>query len=741
MFDYALGIPEAEWDTFILSGLGEVSVHHLPAPSEPISKDQGAEDNLQSSGVLSILKAHSTPRNNLPPQPTNFIGRESELVEIRTKLAEDDCRLLTLLGPGGSGKTRLAIEAAEGLLTDYQHGVFFVNLAPVQSVEMIPSTIAAALRYSFYEKGTPDQQLIDYLRNKQMLLILDNFEHLLEGACFLLDILTAALGVKILVTSRTRLMVTGEYIFDVWGMAYPQSPARLERASYQFSAVKLFEAQASRVRGDFHLSDNNLADVIQICALLEGMPLGIVLAASWVAMLTPEEIAAEIGRGFDFLEKELRDLPKRQRGMRSVFNHSWRMLSNGQRKSWKPYPYSEVVLPEKQRVEVADASLGDLMGLIDKSMLQRVANGRFQVHELMRQYAAEQLSSDPTTEQDIRVKHSETFCQTLAVWERDLQGPRQIDATQEMTEEIDNIRAAWDWAVRKLKIKSLTSAINGLCIYLYQNHQRIEADETCQILVDRLNAVSDPDESRTNDIEAKSLPLKARALAWGGFFNWKLGNRDLSNELLQACLSTLKCEEMMEVDTRFEKAMVYLTQSMITENTEHPEIKKMIEDTEALFTAIDEPWWSAWALLIMGEHAASTADGISIYDKSLKITRDLGDLRGIALSLRELAVQYGLKWQLDKGIAMAYEALEIYRALGDQHGMVLMYANIGGGMVWQGRFKEARSMECETLEMYADLGYQQSYFAWLYAGAAYPDLYLGEYQAAREQALGCDAYL
>ena len=185
-----------------------------------------------------------------------------------------------------------------------------------------------------------------------MLLILDNFEHLLEGACFFkIDILTAALGVKILVTSRTRLMVTGEYIFDVWGMAYPQSPVTAEKASGQFSAVKLFEAQASRVRGDFHLSDDNLVDVIQICALLEGMPLGIVLAASWVAMLTPEEIAAEIGRGFDFLEKELRDLPQRQRGMRSVFNHSWRMLSNGQRRILEALSVFRGGFTQKRRVK------------------------------------------------------------------------------------------------------------------------------------------------------------------------------------------------------------------------------------------------------------------------------------------------------------------------------------------------------------------------------------------------------
>ena len=187
--------------------------------------------------------------------------------------------------------------------------------------------------------------------------------------------------------------------------------------------------------------------------------------------------------------------------------------------------------------------------------------------------------------------------------------------------------------MKSLRIKSLAGAINGFCIFLYQSHQRIEGEEVCQILVERLNAEVDPDASRANEIEAYRLKLQARVLAWGGFFNWKLGDWDRARELLQECLSTLKRSELVNVDTRFEKALVNLTQTMIIEHAEHPEIIKMIEDIEALFMAIDEPWWAGWALTIMGERTASTTEGISIYEKSLKIARELGDLRGIANSL------------------------------------------------------------------------------------------------------------
>jgi tetratricopeptide (TPR) repeat protein len=443
-------------------------------------------------------------------------------------------------------------------------------------------------------------------------------------------------------------------------------------------------------------------------------------------MLTPAEIAAEIAQDMEFLQKELRDLPQRQRSLRSVFNHSWQLLSEDQRHILAALSIFRGGFRREAARDVAGASLGDLMGLIDKSMLQRVADGRFEVHELIRQFAAEQLGKDPERETDTHSKHSETYLQALAGWERDLQGPRQIEANQEIKLEIDNIRAAWTWAVETQRIQALTGAINGFCIYLFQNHQRIEGQELCQVLIKRLKAARNPGEST-------HLKLQARALAWAAYFNWKLGYWDRSRELLQDCQSIQKGHDLVKVETRFERALVNLTQTMITENIEHSELVKTIQDIEALFTAIDEPWWAGQALTIMGGRTEATEAGMNIIEKSLQITRKLGDLQSTADALYQLSVHHALKWQLDKAMALAYEALEIYQALGDQHKMAKSYAGLGGGMVWQGRFEEARSIECKTLEMYADLGYQQSFFAYAYVAAAYPELYLGEYQAAREQ--------
>ena len=235
-----------------------------------------------------------------------------------------------------------------------------------------------------------------------------------------------------LATSRNRLMVAGENVFEVWGMAYPERPVSLEIASQQYSAIKLFEAEASRVQGDFKLSEENLSDVVEICGLLEGIPLGIVLAASWVELLTPKEIGKEIVRNLAFLETELVDVPQRQKSLWSVFNHSWQLLSETEREVMRALSVFRGGFTREMAQTIASASIHDLVRLNRKSMLRRTSTGRYEIHELLRQYAAEKLASNPAAEREIRGKHSETYCQMLAVWERDLQGPRQADAYQEI---------------------------------------------------------------------------------------------------------------------------------------------------------------------------------------------------------------------------------------------------------------------------------------------------------------------
>jgi len=350
-----LDVPPEEETTQVYQTIKEN--RHLPPPVDRFAKKP-------------VSPQEPARKHNLPVHLTPFVGREVALAEIRDRLQDPACRLLTLVGPGGSGKTRLALEAAAAQVDHFAHGVFFVSLAPLDSAEAIVPTVAGALGFSFYEGVEPRQQLLDYLRQKCMLLIMDNFEHLLacterrpepcgepveplvegprrrDGVGLVTDLLKTAPQVKILVTSRARLNVQGEHLFPVAGMSFPDEetakdaalrrvhpePGRRAQDVAQYSAVKLFLTSARQAQPGFKLTADNVTDVARICRLVQGMPLGILLAAAWVRMLTPAEIATAIGQSFDFLETDLRDVPERQRSMRAIFDHSWRLLTEREQK-------------------------------------------------------------------------------------------------------------------------------------------------------------------------------------------------------------------------------------------------------------------------------------------------------------------------------------------------------------------------------------------------------------------------
>src|SRR5579864_4058079 len=264
------------------------------------------------------------PTHNLPAQSTPFIGRTAELAEIGQLLADPTCQLLTLVGPGGSGKTRLAIQVAAQKSADFPQGVYFVPLAPLSVPDNIVSAAAGVLGLSFDGSDTPKQQLLHFLRKKRALLLMDNFEHLLEGAAFVAEMLEAAPALKILVTSREALNIQEEWVRRVDGLHFPVG-AEVENAQ-GYSAIWLFVERARRVRANFSLAEE-WDNVLRICQLVQGMPLAIELATAWLKTLPSARIADEIQRNLDFLASPLRNVSERHRSMRAVFDQSWKLLS------------------------------------------------------------------------------------------------------------------------------------------------------------------------------------------------------------------------------------------------------------------------------------------------------------------------------------------------------------------------------------------------------------------------------
>ncbi len=304
-----------------------------------LDKELGVEPLPETSALHQQILKREVPelpravRHNLPQQFTRFIGRDEELEEISQLLVDPDCRWVTLVGPGGIGKTRLALQAVRQNIDRFPDGVAWVPLASLDSPAHLVPTAAHALQLTLYEQEDPKDQLINYLHERRMLLLVDNFEHLLEGVRLLSEILQGAPQVKLLVTSREALKLEGERILEVRGLKFPESETTKEAESY--SAVQLFLESARRVHTRFTLSHDEKPSVNRICQLVEGMPLAIELASAWVRLLSCEEIAQEIEKNLDLLATYPRDEPARYRGLRAVFEHSWKLLSQEEREVFK----------------------------------------------------------------------------------------------------------------------------------------------------------------------------------------------------------------------------------------------------------------------------------------------------------------------------------------------------------------------------------------------------------------------
>lgn len=409
---------------------------------EPAPETSALYQQIRAGNLVPLSRSHRIIHQQLPAATFPFVGRLSELNTLSDLLSQPECRLISIVGGGGMGKTRLAVRAAQ----EYQHfftdGVCFVPLAMLERSQFLSTTILDALQLTYGGRSDPYSQMLQYLADKDILLIIDNFEHLLDSSQLITDILDHAPAVKILVTTREQLNLQEEWLVYLSGMGCPKQADVLEPEA--FPAIQLFLQSARRILPDFQFASAPQA-IIQICQLVEGMPLAIELAAGWLRVLSPTEIVTQIETSLDFLASSLRNVPERHRSIRAVFEHTWEPLSPHEQKVLMHLSIFQGGFTLKAAQVVAKASFPVLRGLVEKSLIRTEPSGRYGMHELLRQFVTEKLIESKEVEQ-IKNLHLAYYIHYAEEAERQLHSSQRLMGLQAFIIETDNLRQALDWS-------------------------------------------------------------------------------------------------------------------------------------------------------------------------------------------------------------------------------------------------------------------------------------------------------
>ena len=445
----------------------ELSLEPLPATASLVARLR------QSSGTLAtpLTEAESRPDlvsvpSTLPSTATPFLGRDAELAELTGILGDASYRLLTLIGPGGIGKTRLALEAASERSNAFQHGCHFVPLAQLADPALLATAIAERLGVPHAGMRDPLERLVEHLDDRQTLLVVDNLEHLLDGSGLLIELLEAAPGLRILVTSREPLGFVQERLFEVRGLSYPTTDVAMEDGWEEtFDAVRLFVNLARKQLPSFRVEQGDRAAVMRLCRVLEGNPLGLELAAAWVRMLQPAEIVEGLERDIDVLAAHHPALPERHRSLRAVFDQSWALLSNEEREVMAAFSVFRGGATKDAALGVTGASLRTLLMLLNKSLLSRSAAGRFEMLEPLRQFAAEKLAELGAAD-DFQHRHASYFANLLSQVQQRVVG-RLDEFLETLSPDQENLRTMWDWVVRCREEEVADAAVRDVALFFW----------------------------------------------------------------------------------------------------------------------------------------------------------------------------------------------------------------------------------------------------------------------------------
>ncbi|MBN1814507.1 MAG: tetratricopeptide repeat protein [Anaerolineae bacterium] len=667
------------------------------------------------------LQTGGMPPHNLPAPLTRFVGREDELAQIAELLNDPDCRLLTLVGPGGVGKTRLARAAAAQAVAHFPDGAWFVPLIGVREEprnelhDRLATAIASAMGITFSGQDDPKTELLKTLRGKEALLILDSFEHLTSGVDFALEVLRRAPKIAMLVTSRARLSARAERLVQVTGLPIPPQDDGPEVNSY--SSVQLFIDRAKRTAPALPL---DLAQVASVCRLVEGMPLAIELASAWVEQMGLTEIVANLRHDVDFLSTTFQDIPERHRRLRAVFESSWQLLSEQEQHTLAQLAVFHGDFSRSAALTVTGAQQAELVGLAHKSLLQHGDPDRYALHALVRQFAAEKLDLFPALT-GTRERHSAYYLAFVGERAAALRGDEPQQAVAEIQAEVANVRQAWRGTVNQIDaapdpvryITALGQCTEGLIQFYLQAGLLREGELAFRSAASGVRAVAQDDETPSPQRLATVLQTLSKLLAAQGHLLVWLGDHATGVTVLQ------------EADDAYEKAAQTLSESDPAERAmllvnlgtsynrlgDYDQAVRHLEAGLALARQANAPQVKTTALSTLAQVACEqgTYDTAQQYsDAMLMLARRQGDRACEASALSTLG-SIAWRWgDVEQASQCIWESLAIYKELGNRYRLPRLLNILGVIAIVQEDYGQAEQHWEEGLRMVQEMGDRQA---------------------------------
>jgi len=646
-------------------------------------------------GEFPPLRSLDARPNNLPAQMNRFIGRDDVIREVHEAL--ENTRLLTLTGPGGTGKTRLALEVGHRQLPAFGDGVWFVDLSAITDPSVVPTEIAIALDLKRDPGSSALECVEEALRDQKTLLVLDNFEQVLDATPSVERLLSQAPGLKVIVTSRSILSVYGEREYPVPPLRLPEHGTGLD-ALTQSEAVALFVERASAVRPDFDLTEDNAAAVAEVCSRLDGLPLAIELAAVRVKVLTPEAILARLDERLSLLTSGPRSLPERQRTLRGAIDWSYQLLDESEQRVFARLSTFWGGGTLEGIEAVCDSALGgdvlDLLGaLVDNSLLRRTETPggevRFQMLETIREYAAERLDAEPTGEH-VRGRHAEHFLDLAIRAEPHLVGARQKEWLDRFDREHDNIRAALRWSIRSGEVQAGQKAAGAMWRFWQQRGHLAEGRKKLEHLLEV------PD-------GAKRTPARFKALTGAGGLTYWQNDYPATERFYTEALEIARelDDPRLVAEGLYNLSFIDRIRGDMDEGM--AKLRRVLE----MAGSIGDQQLSADSLWILGNRELREGrpeDGLPMVEQALDIYRGLGNLFATADSLSGMGSFYRILGDSEAACAAQREALEIFVEVGNPTGISMVLEEMAMVETMDGRHERALRLGAAASALKADIG-------------------------------------